>query len=450
MAQEELKKSLLEAALDGLDSSEVLEDVEEVEEATEVTGVDETKVYRVWEEDEEEDQDADEDDGADVDVDVDIDGDVDEVEVDADDADDDMEDEAEEEAEAEEEDEEVEEGHYDEEEEDEESTDEGHYDEDEEEVEEDEESDDMEEMEQGDSEEEDGIEGTEEPDDDVDDAINQIKKTITAAAVKRANDEINAAYNEDTMKEDIEALCAEDDSLTEDFKKKVSTIFEAAVSSKVRERVVEIAESYVDYVNEEVNSLHEGLIDKIDSYLTYVAEQWMEKNEIPLTNVLRTEIAESFMSSMKSTFLDHYIEMPEGKTDMFDEISQQNSELSESVKEKDEELGKLSEQIVELKKESIILKLSEGLASTQSEKFVELTKDIGWEDEASFTKKAKIVRESYFNKKTKTVKQQPKSKPENTNTVVIKEEIKEEETSNIDPLMASYIKASTKLQDEAF
>ena len=236
MAQEEKNKSLLEAALEGLESSDILETAEEVEEATEVTGVDETKVYKVWEEDEE-DQDADDDDG--VDVDVNIDGDVDDVEVDADDAEEDMEDEAEDEAEKEDDMDEMEkhseededdmdemEKHSEEDEEDEDDMEEGSYDEDEDDIEEDEEddmeededeeeSDDMEEAEMGDSEEEDGIEGSEDPDADVDDAINQIKKTITAAAVKRANDEINAAYNEDTMKEDIEALCAEDDSLSD-------------------------------------------------------------------------------------------------------------------------------------------------------------------------------------------------------------------------------------------
>ena len=341
--------------------------------------------------------------------------DTDDVEVSADDAEDDMEDEVEDE---------VVDGD----------------DDDEEEV-------DEAEVVDGDSGEEDGIDGAAEPDQDVDQAIDQISKTITAAATHKAMKKIEASYG--SMKEDLDALCAEDDSLTEEFKTKAATIFEAAVSSKVRAHVDSIEESYADYVSEEVNTLHEGLIDKIDSYLTYVAEQWIEKNEVAVTNTLRTDIAEGFMTSLKSTFIEHYIEMPEGKTDMFDEVAQSNAELTEKVESKDKEIEALAEEVISLKKASIVSELSEGLVDTQASKFKELTKDIVFESAEEFTKKVKIVRESYFSNKKVVQEEEVKTTNSNTKTQVVVEEVKEE-SDGLSPLMTRYINASSKLEKDAF
>jgi hypothetical protein len=299
----------------------------------------------------------------------------------------------------------------------------------------------------GDSGEEDGIDGAAEPDQDVDQAIDQISKTITAAATHKAMKKIEASYG--SMKEDLDALCAEDDSLTEEFKTKAATIFEAAVSSKVREHIQSIEESYTDYISEEVNTLHEGLIDKIDSYLTYVAEQWIEKNEVAVTNTLRADIAEGFMTSLKSTFTEHYIEMPEGKTDMFDEVAQSNAELTEKVESKDEEIKALAEEVISLKKTTIVSELSEGLVDTQASKFKELTKDIVFESAEEFTKKAKIVRESYFSNKKVVQEEEIKTTNSNTKTQVVIEEVKEE-SDGLSPLMTRYINASSKLEKEAF
>ena len=478
MAQEEKEVSLLETALAGLASDQETE--EEVTEGTDITGVEETKVYKVWEEDEE-DQDAGEEEEVDsTDEDEDMEEmekdhhseeeeddeeevDTDEVEVDADDAESDMEDEVEDEEDAEEayhseeEEEEAEEGVHSEEEE---ETEEGMHseEEDEEDAEEayhseEEDEDDMEEGMHDEDEDEEASEGMhdeemEEEEDDVGQAIEQISKTITAAATHKAMEKIEASYG--SMKEDIDALCAEDDSLTEEFKTKAATIFEAAVSSKVKEQVQDIKESYVDYIKEEVETLNQNLVDNIDSYLTYVAEQWIKKNDVSISNVLRTEIAEDFMVSLKNIFTESYIEMPEGKTDMFDEISQKNSELTESVEAKDKELKSLSEEIVSLKKSKVVSDLSEGLASTQVAKFKKLTEDIEWTDEESFIKKATIVKESYFSKKSKPTKVEAKSEKSNSQTksVVVVEEVKEE--NSLDPIMASYIKASSKLEEEAF
>ena len=342
--------------------------------------------------------------------------DADDVEVSADDAEDDMEDEVEDEVVGD---------------------DDGEEDEEE-----------MEEAEvvDGDSDEDDSIDGAAEPDQDVDDAVNQISQTVIKAATAKAQEKINATYG--GMKEDVEALCADDESLSEEFKTKAATIFEAAVTSKVASHIEEIQESYVDFVNEEVNALHEGLVDKIDSYLTYVSEQWIAKNDVAVTNVLRTDIAEAFMASLKESFVNHYIEMPEGKTDMFDEVTQQNAELSETVEAKEEEIGTLAEEIVSLKKDKIVSDLSEGLADTQIGKFKKLTADIVFESADSFTEKVQVIRESYFSSKKVEEAVTEKSNSATTKEVVVTEEVKEDDS--LSPLMSSYVKAFTKLDKEAF
>ena len=298
----------------------------------------------------------------------------------------------------------------------------------------------------GDSDEDDAIDGAAQPDQDVDDAVNQISQTVIKAATAKAQEKINATYG--GMKEDVEALCADDESLSEEFKTKAATIFEAAVTSKVASHVEEIQESYADFVNEEVNALHEGLVDKIDSYLTYVSEQWIAKNDVAVTNVLRTDIAEAFMASLKESFVNHYIEMPEGKTDMFDEVTQQNAELSETVEAKEEEISTLAEQVVSLKKEKIVSDLSEGLADTQVSKFKKLTADIVFESADSFTEKVQVVRESYFSSKKVEETVTEKSNSATTKEVVVTEEVKED--NSLSPLMSSYVKAFTKLDKEAF
>jgi hypothetical protein len=451
MAQENKQsKSLLET-ISGIGDleSELLEDVEVKSETEEVVeeaaeqSVEEASTFKVWGEDEdaedsedvESDEEEETEDEAEEAYHTDDDEDpsdedsaeVDDVEVSADDAEEDMEDEIEDEVA---------------------DSDDGEEESDVEDSAEDEEEVEEAEVVDGDSEEEDGIEGAAEPDQDVDQAVSQISKTVIKAATNKAMEKIHATYG--SMKEDLDALCASDDSLTEEFKTKAATIFEAAVSSKVSEAAQSIEESYVDFVNEEVNSLHEGLVDKIDSYLTYVAEQWIEKHDVAVTNSIRTDIAEAFMGSLKTTFEDHYIEMPEGKTDMFDEVTQQNSDLIEDVESNKEVISSLQEELVSLRKDKVISDLSEGLVDTQIAKFKKLTADIVFESAEQFTEKATIVRESYFsNKKQEEVQEETKSERTITTTEVIEEEVKDT-SDGLSPLMNRYINASSKLEKEAF
>ena len=344
----------------------------------------------------------------------DAEDDADDVKMDADDAEDDMEDEAEDEVE------------------DEEEKSEGAH--------EDEEDTEDEAVETDMDDEDDGIDGTKEPDDDVDHAIEQVSSAITSVAAKKAMEKIEAKKVD--MKEDIEALCAGDETLTEEFKTKVSTIFEAAVTSKVRDEVEALREDYANTVVEEVEALHSDLIEKIDQYLTYVAEQWVEENEVAVENILRTQIAESFMSSMKENFVNHYIEMPEGKTDMFDEIQEKCTEFENKVTELEEANTKLQEAVTAQTRNEIVRESSEGLVDTQAAKFKELVQELQFESADKFQEKVSLIKESYFSNK-KSVKKEESKKESNSKTVetVIVEEVEE---STTDPLMDAYIKAAIK------
>tara|TARA_R100001510_G_C7655828_1_gene215259 strand:- start:1671 stop:3284 length:1614 start_codon:yes stop_codon:yes gene_type:complete len=302
----------------------------------------------------------------------------------------------------------------------------------------------------GPADEEDGVEGSADATDGIEASVSKISKAMTAAATEEAMGKINAAYG--SMKEDIEALCAADESLTEEFKTKAATIFEAAVTSKAREHVENITEAYKDSVEEQISALHEDLIEKIDSYMTYVAEEWIAKNEIAVTNSLRSEIAESFMANLKDTFSEHYIEMPEGKTDMFDEISQQNSELSEQVTAQKDENLKLRKQLVKFSRKQVVQEASEGLAATQAAKLASLVEDISFESTSKFKKKVSAIKEAYFSSKKVEGKPQSSIQESNSRTHVktVIEDVEPQVEEKLDPTMAAYIKASTKLTEEAY
>ena len=462
MAQEE-KKDLLETALAALAPSEetVLEEAEEnteevvVETAEE--SVEETAVFKVWGEDEDtqeaehEDEDEAESDEDEVEVDSEVETDSEEEEETEEGAHEEDEDEAEEAYGSHDEDEdEVEEDEH-----------EAYHDEDDDDMEEGEHEEEViadlddgdggeveeDEVEEEMDDEDDGIDGTAKPttgsDDVITASIDKIAGTITAAAADAAMKKINAAHCE--MKEDIDALVAEDESLSEEFKAKAATIFEAAVSAKVREQAEKLEESYADSVKEQVEGLYESLVDQIDSYMTYVAEQWVKENEVAVTNVLRTEIAEGFMASLKESFEDHYIEMPEGKTDMFDEMSQRAGELEEQVAEAEATTRKLRKQLVESHRKAIVKEASEGLADTQAAKLSKLLEDVRFESTSKFKEKVATIKESYFSQKiVEEVKSESKVSNSNTHVEVVVEDVEEE--SSIDPIMEKYIKATSKLE----
>ena len=206
----------------------------------------------------------------------------------------------------------------------------------------------------------------------------------------------------DTTSE-LDKLVESEATLSEEFKEKTAVIFEAAVKSKLSEEVDRLEEQYKEELAEEVSSIKSDLIEKVDSYLNYVVESWMEENKVAVQNGLRTEIAETFMEKMKDLFTESYIDVPEAKVDLVDELAEQVSELEEKLNSTTGDAIKLAEELEVLKRDAIIAEAARGLADTQVEKLKGLVEDIDFDSEESFAKKVGIIIESHFAKKESSV-----------------------------------------------
>ena len=196
--------------------------------------------------------------------------------------------------------------------------------------------------------------------------------------------------------EDLESLVAEEATLSDGFQAKAGIIFEAALKSKVGAEIDRLESEYVANLEEEVTEIKSELVEKVDSYLNYVVSNWMTENEVAVTTGLRTEIAEDFMSSLQSVFKEHYIEVPEGKVDLVDELAEQVAELEESLNKSTEDNIALTESVSNLERAEIVRNASSGLALTEAEKLASLVEDIDFDDAESFTMKVNVVKESYF------------------------------------------------------
>ena len=196
--------------------------------------------------------------------------------------------------------------------------------------------------------------------------------------------------------EDLEALTAEEATLSEGFKGKAQIIFEAAIKSKMSSEIDRLEESYGEKLAEETTTIREDLTSKINDYLTYVVENWMEDNKLAVEKGIRTEIAENFMSALQTTFKEHYIEVPAGKEDMFDEIVNKTDELEEQLSEAVDKSIELKKANDSLERAAQFTAISEGLTANDSEKLRDLTKDIDFDSVEQFSEKVSTIKEAYF------------------------------------------------------
>ena len=211
---------------------------------------------------------------------------------------------------------------------------------------------------------------------------------------------VEAPEVEFSYSNELDALVESEATLSEEFKAKTALIFEAAVKAKLSEEVDRLEEAYKTELAEEIAATKEELVEKVDSYLNYVVEQWMEDNKLAIQAGLRTEIAEGFMSKMKDLFVESYVEVPESKVDLVDELAQANEELEEAFNDAMSKALKLAEEVESFKRAAIIREASKDLAETQVEKLTSFVENIEFEDEDTFAEKVKIIRETHFAKKT--------------------------------------------------
>ena len=197
---------------------------------------------------------------------------------------------------------------------------------------------------------------------------------------------------------DVEAL-TKDEDLSEDFKSKAATIFEAAVKSKVNDAKKKMHASYEEKLKEEVETTKSELVEKVDSYLNYVVEEWLQENKLAIERGIKGEIAEDFIGGLKKLFEDHYIDVPDEKYDVLEDQASKIEDLEKKLNEQIEKNVEQNKAIGELKRQDIIDEASSDLADTAKEKFNKLAEEVEFSNEGDFKTKVTTIKESYFGAK---------------------------------------------------
>ena len=195
---------------------------------------------------------------------------------------------------------------------------------------------------------------------------------------------------------DVDLIFGDDTQLSEDFKSKAATIFEARLNDRVLQIQEEIESKYASMLEEAVQEIQNDLSEKVDSYLSYVVEQWIEDNQLAVDTGIRTEISEEFISGLKNLFKEHYIDVPEEKVDLVDELSEKVVELENQLNEEIERGIKYRKSLIESRKQEIARDVCEGLTSTQAEKMKTLAESVEFSTEDEYKEKLETIRENYF------------------------------------------------------
>ena len=237
---------------------------------------------------------------------------------------------------------------------------------------------------------------------------------------------------------DVKALVSSDADLSEEFKDKAATIFETAVKTRIQEQTKILETKYEEKLSAETETVKEAMVEKVDSYLNYVVEEWMKENELAVERGIRTEIAEDFITGLKDLFKEHYIDVPEEKYNVLDDLTNQTKKLEEKLNEQIAKNVDLTKEVSESAKAKAIDEVSNDLADTEKEKFEKMAENVEYDSADKFREKLETIKESYF----------PKSKIEETAS---KDEVDSvaanvpgDFTSGKSDAMAAYTAAITK------
>ena len=242
--------------------------------------------------------------------------------------------------------------------------------------------------------------------------------------------------NKEELDTHMAALVANEADLSEEFKTKAATVFEAAIQSKVKEIAEEMEADYNTKFEDESAKAKAELVEKVDSYLNYVVEEWMKDNEVALERGIKGEIAEDFISGLKKLFEDHYIDVPDDKYNVLEDQASKIEELEKKLNEEVEKNVNLAKENGEYTKKQIVAEAGDSLTDTQKEKFAKLTEEIEYSNAEDFKNKVETVKESYFADKAKA--------DEQLDNVAAAGETSNEDLSNA---MAAYAAAISKTKD---
>ena len=275
----------------------------------------------------------------------------------------------------------------------------------------------------------------EEQDETVEEGSEEIIETSEEETKAEEKVEVVEEDEKIDVSADVDAL-VKDEDLSEEFKSKAATIFEAAVNTKVKEAKKKMHAGYEEKLKEESEKAKSELVEKVDSYLAYVVEEWMKENELALERGIKGEIAEDFISGMKKLFEEHYISVPDEKYDVLEDQASKIESLEKKLNEEIEKNVELNKVKSEKNKTLIVKDMSEDLADTAKEKFNKLAEEVEYTNEEDFTAKVKTIKESYFGAK--------KEASSDIDDVAVGES-----TENVDlsKSMAAYTAAITKTKD---
>ncbi len=240
------------------------------------------------------------------------------------------------------------------------------------------------------------------------------------------------------IQEDVNALFNGEEGFSEEFRQKAETIFEAAVMTRVKSELTRMEEEYQTQLAEQVDQVKEGLVEKVDGYLDYVVEQWMEQNEIALESGMKSDILESFVGGLKGLFEEHYIDVPEEKYDVLGNMEQHIVTLEDKLNETTEKNVELSKKIDELARQKTIEEASSGLTDTEVDKFKGLAEELSYEDQETFKTKLQTIRENYFGEK--------KTTSSVVSSVVSDEAVTLTEDKVVDPSIKSYLQVLNSIK----
>jgi len=258
------------------------------------------------------------------------------------------------------------------------------------------------------------------------------ESTEVVAEEETSEEEVVA---EEEEKYDVEADVAallQGEELSEEFQSKAKTIFETAIKTKVAEIKEELQESYATALVEELDKIKEGLTERVDAYLEYVADEWMQENALQVEAGLKTEMTESFLEGMKSLFEEHYVTIPEEKYDVLNSMVDKLDEMESKLNEQIDRNVALNRRLAESNADGVFTAVAEGLADTQKEKLATLAENVEFESETDYREKLVTLKESYFPSKSSA----PKSTSENLSEEVSTDEVISEETT---PRMQAYL-----------
>jgi hypothetical protein len=257
---------------------------------------------------------------------------------------------------------------------------------------------------------------------------------------EKEEDDEDEMKEEFDIEEDVNALLAGEE-LSEEFQEKARTIFEAAIRSKVSEIKEELQETYENALIEEVQFIKEELTERVDTYLEYVADEWIQENALAVEHGLKTEMTESFLQGMKSLFEDHYVTIPEDRYDVIESMVDKLDEMEEKLNEQIQRNVALNRRLAESVADVIFADVAEGLALSQKDKLASLAENVEFDSEANYREKLVTLRESYFPTNTSTQRDVTEN---------LSEEVSFEgsEHSSVSPIMEAYLQTLSRVANK--